>query len=77
MSILADESIDRQIVEFLRNNNFYVDYIAEMDPGITDREVFQSAQQKGYILLTADKYFGELLYRQKFPISSVILIRGL
>lgn len=43
MSILADESIDRQIVKFLRNNNFNVDYIAEMDPGITDREVIQSA----------------------------------
>ncbi len=34
MNFLADESIDRQIVVLLRDNGYYVEYVAEMDPGI-------------------------------------------
>jgi len=69
LNILADESVDKQIVISLRENGFYVYYIAEIDPGITDKEVLQIAQEKDLILLTADKDFGELIYLQKLNIT--------
>ncbi len=75
MNFLADESLDKQIVVLLRKNGYYVEYVAEMDPGINDKEVLQIAQKKGLVLITADKDFGELVYRQKLEISSVILVR--
>ena len=37
---LADESVDREIVERLRGDGHDVLYVVEMKPGITDDEVF-------------------------------------
>ena len=45
MKFLADESVDFPIVKLLRENNFEVDYIAEIKPGITDKQVINLANQ--------------------------------
>ena len=75
MNILADESVDRQIVERLRQAGHGVTYIAEMEPGISDEIVLQRANEKEALLLTVDKDFGELTYRQKLIHHGVVLIR--
>jgi predicted nuclease of predicted toxin-antitoxin system len=49
--------------------------IAEMAPGIADDEVLEIANERGALLLTSDKDFGELVYRQRQLTSGVILIR--
>jgi hypothetical protein len=43
MKLLIDESVDRQIVERLRQDGHDVLYVAEMDPGISDDAVLLSA----------------------------------
>ena len=75
MKLLADESVDRQIVERLRQNGHDVAYIAEMEPGISDEIVLQRANQNEAILVTVDKDFGELTFRQKLIHHGVVLIR--
>lgn len=65
MNLLADESIDRQIVERLRQDGHYVPFVAEMGPGIADDVVLARANQEGAMLLTVDKDFGELVFRQR------------
>jgi predicted nuclease of predicted toxin-antitoxin system len=75
VNLVADEGIDRQIVDRLRQDGHNVQYIAEMDPGISDEVVLNIANQEGALLITADKDFGELVYRQKHITSGVILIR--
>lgn len=55
MNFLADESVDRQIVERLRQDGHLVWYVAEMEPGISDDIVLASANQEAALLLTADK----------------------
>ena len=75
MNFLADENIDRQIVERLRLEGHNVQYIAETDTGITDDEVLDMANREEVLLLTADKDFGELVFRQKRITSGVLLIR--
>lgn len=75
MKILADESVDRAIVERLRQHNYQVWYVAEMEPGISDGVVLNFANREEAILLTADKDFGEIVFRQKRTAKGVILIR--
>jgi predicted nuclease of predicted toxin-antitoxin system len=57
MNFLADESVDRQIVDVLRGDEHLVLYVAEMDPGIDDDEVLDKAEEDSAILITADKDF--------------------
>ena len=75
MKFLADEGVDFPVVQRLRTDGHEVLYVAEMDPGISDEEVLAAANEKNALLLTADKDFGEIVYRQKRIIPGVILIR--
>ena len=74
MIFLADEGIDRQIVDRLRDEGHFVQYVAEMDPGISDDSVLELANIQNALLLTADKDFGELVFRQRRASAGVILI---
>jgi len=75
MNFLADESVDRQIVDALREDGHAVLYVTEMDPGISDNEVLDKAEKGSAILITADKDFGELVFRQHRITKGVILVR--
>jgi predicted nuclease of predicted toxin-antitoxin system len=75
MNLLADESVDRQIVDRLRRDEHRVWYVAEMEPGISDDVVLGLANQQAALLLTADKDFGELVFRQRRLTSGVVLVR--
>jgi predicted nuclease of predicted toxin-antitoxin system len=75
MNFLADESVDRQVVERLRQDGHHVLYIAEVAPSIPDEAVLKQANTLEAVLITADKDFGELVYRQGRIHAGVILIR--
>jgi predicted nuclease of predicted toxin-antitoxin system len=75
MNLLADESVDGPIVERLRQDGRDVLYVAEMEPSIPDEVVLQRANEHHAILVTEDKDFGELVYRQGLVPLGVILIR--
>ena len=75
MIFLADESVDRQIVETIRRAGYEVQAIAEISPGIPDTQVLSRANEAGAVLLTADKDFGELIFRQHQVHSGVVLVR--
>ena len=75
MNFHGDESLDRQVVERLRADGHTVDYVAEDEPGISDDEVLERANQQGAILLTADKDFGEREFRLRRVNAGVVLLR--
>lgn len=75
MKILADESVDNEIVLRLRRDGHDVGYVAEMSPGIMDEEVLVLASEENTLLLTADKDFGELIFRQGYIKRGVVLYR--
>ena len=75
MKFLADESVDRQIVEGLRQAGYEVDSITELAPGSSDELVLERANQAKSILITADKDFGELMFRLRRLSPGVLLIR--
>ena len=75
MTLLGDESVERQIVEQLRQDGHSVGYIAETEPSVGDDVVLQRANESGAVLLTEDKDFGELVFRQRLVHHGVVLIR--
>lgn len=75
MNILADESVDGPIVYRLRRDGHQVHYVAEMESGISDDVVLDLANREDALLLTADRDFGELVYRQGRITSGIVLVR--
>ena len=75
MNFLADENIDRQIVERLRRDGHSVQFVAEMDPGVGDDIVLTLATARELVLITADKDFGDMVFRQRRDFRSIVLIR--
>src|SRR5262245_44797102 len=76
MNLVADESVDRQIVERLRQDGHNVFYIADDEPSISDNTVLDRANEKTALLITADKDFGEIVFRdQRLSSGGVVLLR--
>ncbi|MDQ7779065.1 MAG: DUF5615 family PIN-like protein [Planctomycetota bacterium] len=75
MNFLADECIDRQIVARLRQEGHHVRYVADMAPGTSDGDVLDIANRGTSLLLTTDKDFGELMFRQHRLAHGVMLVR--
>lgn len=75
MKFVGDEGVDAQIIKALWKEGHDVIYIAEFDSGITDDLVLKYANNQERILITRDKDFGELVYRDKKIHSDIILNR--
>lgn len=75
MKVVADEGVDRQIVERLRSVSYEVIYVAELAPSISDDEVLELANDENALLITADKDFGELVFRLHRIAGGIVLLR--
>lgn len=72
---LADECVASSLVRELRGAGHDVLYIAESAASLSDVEVIALASQEGRLLLTADKDFGELVFRRGQAVPGLILLR--
>lgn len=77
MNILADESIEAIIVERLRADGHTVIAVAEQSPGLKDPGVLAWAVHAHWLLLTADRDFGDMIVRDlsRAPREGVVLLR--
>lgn len=75
MNFFADEGVDGQIVARLREDGHDVLYAAEDFSGVGDEEILRLSNENERILITRDKDFGELAYRDKSIHSGIILSR--
>jgi predicted nuclease of predicted toxin-antitoxin system len=75
MKLLADEGVDKSVVDLLRASGFDVHYILETDRGVDDDRVLQIANEEDRILLTQDKDFGEMVFRLRKVHPGIVLIR--
>jgi predicted nuclease of predicted toxin-antitoxin system len=64
MNLVADESVDKPIVDRLRDCGHTIWYVTEMSPSISDHSVLELANNQKTPLLTCDRDFGELVFRQ-------------
>ena len=72
MILLADENVQRTVVDNLRQRGHDVHYVQEMTPGVPDETVLEMATRESAVLLTYDRDFGELVFRQKQSARGVI-----
>lgn len=75
MNLVADEGVERPVVERLRGDGHQVVYVAELSPSVADEEVLRQANAGSAVLMTADKDFGDLVFRQGLAHSGVVLLR--
>lgn len=72
---VADESVDFNLIVFLRNKGLEVFSILEKPPSLVDSGVLQIAVEKNAVLITEDKDFGELIFKLNMPHKGVLLLR--
>ena len=75
MNFLADEGVDRSIVDGLRKLDFDVYYVVDEVRSLDDETILQLAEKEQRILITRDKDFGELVFRLGQVHAGVILVR--
>ena len=75
MRFVADENIDEPIIVALRELKLNILSISESMPGCSDSDVLAFANKNNSFLITSDKDFGELIFRQRKILKGVILLR--
>lgn len=75
IKFLIDESVEYRVVIYLRSQGFDVASISEENPSILDSEVLGKAFTQDRILITNDKGFSRLIFKEKQKSRGVILIR--
>ncbi len=75
MNFIVDECTGPKVAEWLRGEGHDVLSIFDADPGLDDEKILERAFAENRILLTADKDFGDLIFREKQPHHGVVLLR--
>ncbi len=75
MKIVADEKVDRLVMERLRSNGHEVLSIAREFSSSPDTEVLSISNDEHALLITEDKDFGELVFHKKRSHFGVLLVR--
>lgn len=75
MIVLADECVAGEVVARLRADGHAVEATGVTAAGAADDDVLARAAGSGRLLLTADKDFGELVYRLRRVHAGVVLLR--
>jgi len=75
VKLVLDESIERQVADALKSEGYEIWYIPDMERGISDDKVLALAILNEALLLTADKDFGELVFRKKMISAGVVLFK--
>lgn len=76
MRFLADVNIESGIVDHLRQNGYDIKWIPDYDRHMSDEALLDMAVREERILITNDKDFGELVFRQRRSLVGVILLRA-
>jgi predicted nuclease of predicted toxin-antitoxin system len=75
MQFLADECCDAVVTRTLREAGYDVIAVAEAMSGSTDAVVLQRALDEERVILTEDRDFCELIFRDRKQTYGIVLIR--
>ncbi len=73
MQFLANENVPLQAIHHLRQAGYNVVAITEDSPGIKDEAVLARAVSEQRIVLTFDRDYGELIYKQRLPVPAGVI----
>ncbi len=75
MRFLVDECTGSKVAEWLRDESHEVFSVFDEARGMTDNEVLTKALTENWILITNDKDFGEMVFRERRNHHGVVFIR--
>jgi predicted nuclease of predicted toxin-antitoxin system len=75
MDFLVDECLGPIVARWLRNEGYDAVSIFEVARGFVDEDILAWAVREDRILLTADKGFGDLVFRDGHAHRGIILLR--
>jgi predicted nuclease of predicted toxin-antitoxin system len=75
LKLLADENIALEIVIWLREKGCDVLHAAETLVQESDELLLETAESQGRLLITEDKDFGELVFRDHLNSHGIVLLR--
>lgn len=75
MRWIADECVSARLVKLLREASHDVVYVADIAAGASDTDLIGMARRENRLLLTDDKDFGELIFRRRWDVPGVVLMR--
>jgi predicted nuclease of predicted toxin-antitoxin system len=75
IKFLADENVPIEAVKALKRKGLDIVSIIEFSTALNDKEVLDLVNRENRILINFDKYFGELVVKEKVRIKGLILLR--
>ena len=75
MKFLAGENVEQPVVQALRAAGHDVASVRAVADGRSDREILELANREGRVLVTNDKHFADLVFREGRPVAGVLLLR--
>ena len=75
MRWLVDECVDASVAKLLREAGQDLVYMSDVAPRAADVEVMSRADRENRLLLTEDKDFGDLVFRQAKRVPGIVLLR--
>jgi predicted nuclease of predicted toxin-antitoxin system len=72
---IADENIPKETVNLLKRQGIDIVSVTEFASGLSDIKVLDLAKAKGRIVITFDKDFGQLIFKEKRKTKGLMLLR--
>jgi predicted nuclease of predicted toxin-antitoxin system len=75
MRFLIDEDVPKLMIDWLKGTGHDLLLAGELAPGQEDRHWLRQAEADERIIVTADKDFGELIFRDRLNSHGIVLLR--
>jgi len=75
LKIIVDVGVGRIIEEWLSQQGFNIITISKVNPEMADPDIIKLANREDAIIITMDKYFGELVFKRHSSHKGILLLR--
>lgn len=72
LKLLADVNIEKLIIDNLLEKGYNIKDVISINKYLLDEEILSMANSEKRVIITNDKDFGEIVYRQKLISSGII-----
>ncbi|MAG08106.1 hypothetical protein CMO89_01430 [Candidatus Woesearchaeota archaeon] len=73
IKLIVDECVDFPVVLYIRSKGYDVVSIAEKFPSLDDRDILKRAYEEDRIIITVDKDFGLLVFKEKIKLLNILI----
>jgi predicted nuclease of predicted toxin-antitoxin system len=75
IEFIADENIPKESISMLKKQGVDILSITDFGLGLADTEILELANIEGRIVITFDKDFGQLIFKEKRKTKGLMLLR--